>query len=98
MRITWPQITLALLAVMTGAGLALQWQFNEELRSEIALLRGENQKVSQLRREHERLVTGQIPPATLERMRSDHAAVERLRAEVELMRKRVLEMEPTSQR
>lgn len=93
MRITWPKYTVGVLAVITGAGLAIQWQINDSLRSEIALLRGENQQVSQLRLEHERLVAAQVPPAMLESLRSDHAAVERLRGEVELMRKRVLELE-----
>lgn len=93
MRLTWTQITVGLLAVIIGGGLALQWQVNDSLRSEIALLRRENQQVSQLRLEHERLVAAQVPPAMLESLRSDHAAVERLRGEVELMRQRVLELE-----
>jgi len=93
MRITGAHISIGFLAVITAAGLFFQRQANDELRTEIALLRGESGKLRQLHLEHERLVTAQLPLATLESLRADHAAVERLRGEVELMRNRVKQME-----
>jgi len=93
MRITGVHISVGLLGIVTAAALALQWQSNDELRTEIAMLRVENQKIQPLRLQHDRLAAVQPPPAALEAMRSDHAAVERLRGEVELMRNRVKELE-----
>ena len=93
MRITLHHVAVGLFAVFTAAALALQWQANQELRGEIALLSGESRQLHQLRLEHDRLVAAQPSPAMMESMRSDHAAVERLRGEVELMRNRVKQME-----
>ena len=93
MRITLPQIAVGLLAAFTAAALGLQWQANQELRGELALLRGQSRQLHQLQLQRDELIAAQLPPAVMESMRSDHAAVERLRGEVTLMRNQLKQME-----
>jgi len=93
MRISWPILGVGSLAVLVGAGLVLQRGFNQELREEVALLREQNRVIPQLRLDQQRLRAAQIPPERLEGLRADHAAVERLRGEVDNLRSRVREME-----
>lgn len=93
MRITWQLLALAMLTVIVGAVLALQRQANGELRDVIGLLREQNHAVDRLRAERTRLVQAQVSATELENLRSDHAAVERLRSEIEVAKARITEME-----
>lgn len=85
MRISRPLLVLVILALIAAAGWALQWQRSEALRDELGLLREQSRTVARLRAERARLAQAQLPPGELAALRSDHAAVERLRREVEAL-------------
>jgi hypothetical protein len=74
------------LAILVGVALWLQRQTAAQLRDEIALLREESRQVAQLRAENARLVAAQPAAAQLDAMRTDHAAVLRLRGEIEKLK------------
>ena len=98
MRGTWPSAGVVLLGLVVGAGLALQRHRTDELRGEIALLRDQHREVGRLQVEQARLLAAQVPAQELANLRADHAAVLRLRNEVEALRTRVREMEQTPAR
>ena len=79
---------MAALILAGGVGLAAQRQKTMMLRSELDLARRETGERERLRAENRRLRDGQIPVAELEMLRADHAALPRLRAELEALRKR----------
>ena len=54
-----------------------------QLRDEIVLLREQNRELVRLRAENQRLAAALPPAAQLEALRADHAAVARLRSELE---------------
>lgn len=81
----WPWIAGVLIAVV-GAILAGQHQTGEQLRTERNLLRGEQRDLERLRAEHLRLVAAQVAPTELENLRSDHAALVRLRGDLEALK------------
>lgn len=85
---------LLALAVVAGAGFALQRQAAEALRQEIALLRDEQRALARLRAENEKLKASQVPAAELERLRADRLAVLRLRTEIEGMKTRAEKRAP----
>ena len=93
MRTPWQIPALAILAVFIGAVQALQREANVELRGVVGLLREQNQEVDQLRAKRARLIKAQISAAELEKMRADHAALARLRGEMEAAKARIIEME-----
>lgn len=93
MRFTWRTGLIVGLATVIGASLALQRQASDQLRGEIALVSEQNREITRLRIERKRLQAAQPSPAELENIRADHAAVERLRNEVEAMQARVTELE-----
>lgn len=74
--------------MVAGAGVALQWQTSESLRREIGWLKDDNQALARLRAENARLKAAQTPAEEIERLRADHAAMLRLRGEIEQMRRR----------
>lgn len=76
------------LVVTGGAGLASRWQETMLLRGEIGLLRLDVSELERLRAENLRLREKQIPATVLEVLRADHAALPRLRAEIEALNKR----------
>jgi len=78
-------LLFALTLVAAGAML-LQRQAAAELRGEIALLREEGRELIRLHNENARLVTALPVAARLEAMRADHAAVLRLRSEIEMLK------------
>ena len=84
----WITFALLALAVVAGAGFALQRQSAAALQQEIALLGEENHRLARLRAENQRLQADQAPEAEVERLRADHAALVRLRAEIEAMKAR----------
>lgn len=93
MRASWQILTVAVLVIVMGGALMLQRQATGELRDMIGLLHDRNQERGRLQEERSRLVKAQLSPVELERLRSDHAAVERLRAEIEAAKSRIIEME-----
>lgn len=89
----WKISALGLLAAIVGIGLALQRQANQQLRGEAELVREQNHELVALRTERERLTHAQLPASGLEHLRADHAALGRLRDEVDALRARVKAME-----
>jgi hypothetical protein len=79
----WLSALLLALAFAAGAALWLQRQAAAQLRDEITLLRDQNRELARLRAENLRLAAALPPTAELEQLRADHAAVVRLRAELE---------------
>lgn len=77
------------LALVVGCCVAIAWQAREtlRLRAELEVARLEAAESESLRAENQRLRAKQIPAAELEALRADHAAVLRLRAELESLRK-----------
>ena len=69
-----------------GGGLGLQRQETNVLRLEIALLRDEQRELARLQAENKRLTAAQPSAVELEALRADHAAVARLRGEIERTR------------
>lgn len=82
------------LAVVAGAGFALQRQAAAALREEIVLLRDEQRALARVRAENEKLKAAQIPAAEVERLRADRLAVLRLRTEIEAMQARAAKRAP----
>jgi len=77
------------LGVLGGGALWWQNMTMGPLRTEVALLRGREAQLGELRAEQTRLAALQVPPAELENLRRDRRAVERLRAEVDALRAKV---------
>ena len=82
-------LVLAATLFIAGSGIAYQRSESRALRLEWQEAKRVASEIAQLRTENERLKSGQIPAAELEQLRSDHAALPRLRAEVSELRKRV---------
>jgi hypothetical protein len=80
-------IVVAALILGGGALFATRWQETLTLRSELELARMETAEWERLKAENQRLREKQIPPAELERLRADHVALPRLRAELEALKK-----------
>lgn len=86
-------VALLLLAVGSGVGLWLQWQSAAALRAELSLLRAENRELASLRRENERLLNSKVSSGEWQRLQADHAAVVRLRDEIQNLNQRAEQME-----
>jgi hypothetical protein len=90
MKAFWsPGFIALVLAVGAGAAFVLVRQAAETaaLRTELELARLEAADLPALRAENQRRRAQQIPAAELQRLRDDHAALPRLRAELEALRK-----------
>jgi hypothetical protein len=83
---TWS--ALLAMVVVGAVVLALQRQETVVLRSEIALLRDQERELAQAQAENARLKAQQISAVELERLRADHTALVRLRAEIEALQQR----------
>lgn len=79
---------VAALVIAGGVGLTSRWQKTMELRGEVERLRLEAAELTGLRAENQRLHARQIPATELEALRADHAALPRLRAELEALKLR----------
>ena len=79
----WLSALLLALALAAGATVWLQRQAAAQLRDEIAILREQNRELARLRTENQRLAAALPSAAELEALRADHAAVVRLRSELE---------------
>jgi predicted aminopeptidase len=77
---------LLIVALVAGVTWWLQAQEAEALRAELALLRDERGEFLRLSAENRRLTADQPPPAEVERLRADRAAILRLRAEIETLK------------
>ncbi len=74
----------------SGAFLLLrQHERRLELNREIVALRQQNDHVAQLQQAHQQLTAAEPPAAELERLRADHAAISRLRAEIDGLNARI---------
>ena len=86
---------LGALASVGGATLWWQHLTMTPLRTQVALLRGQEAEWAQARADQKRLGALQVSAAELESLRLDRTAVERLRAEIDGLRTR-LEQASTS--
>ncbi|MGH7946259.1 MAG: hypothetical protein ACREH8_18730 [Opitutaceae bacterium] len=78
----WLSVAIPALAIAAFARFLLQRQEAATLQTEIALLQQENRGLAELRAQHARLIASKISDPELERLRSDRAALGRLRAEI----------------
>jgi hypothetical protein len=81
---------LGVLGVVVLGGLSLAWQYRTQtqLQRQIGDLRQQQAGVARQRQENQRLAATLPTAADLERLRADHAAIPRLRAEIETLRAR----------
>jgi Tfp pilus assembly protein PilN len=82
-------IVIGVLVAAAGLGLAQQWRQTLLLRGEVELARSDVVELAQLQAENERLRARQVSVAELEQLRADHAALPRLRAELEAAKRRI---------
>jgi hypothetical protein len=80
-------IALAAVALSVGTALASQRLTTMQLRGELDGARVQCEDLARLRQENEKLRVRQIPAAQLEALRADHAAVRRMRRELEALEK-----------
>jgi hypothetical protein len=80
-------VVLAALLVAGGVGLASQWQQTMLLRGELDGLHDQERELKALQAANERLRGQQVSAAELAALRADHAALLRLRAELEALKK-----------
>jgi hypothetical protein len=83
---------LGVLTVLVAAGATAWWSQRQTavtLRAELDRRREQDSERRRLAAENERLRAAQVTPAELESLRSDHAAVARLRAEIDAAKTRV---------
>jgi Tfp pilus assembly protein PilN len=78
---------ITVLIVVGGVMLLRQHEQTLLLRAKLELARAEAEELRRLRGEKARLLQRQIPVAELEALRADHAALARLRAELEAINK-----------
>lgn len=78
----WISVGLVVVGVVAFVRYLIERQESAALRSEIAILQQEQDHAARLRAEHERLVAGKVSDAELQRLRSDRAALNRLRNEI----------------
>ena len=81
-------LVLAALLLVGGSMLTMQWRQSMELRVLLERAKTEADELARLRDENRRLRAQHVPQAELERLRSDHAALPRLRAELEALQHR----------
>lgn len=79
----WAALVLLVLAAVAFGRFFLEGQESTALRTEIALLRQEEKRVAELRAERDRLNATKVSDAELQRLRSDRAALVRLRGEIQ---------------
>lgn len=80
-------VVLTAVVVLAVTGLLQQWQRSAELRGALEVARYEAEERKRLLADNARLRAAQTPPELLAALREEHAAVERLRAELEALRK-----------
>ena len=92
----WAALNLVVIALVVAGGVAVtsQWRQTISLRGEVRLLQLEAGELERLRAENKRLRGQQISAAELESLRADHAALPRLRAEIEALNTSVPAVKP----
>jgi hypothetical protein len=90
MKFVHPLLVVTFVVTLFGLGGGAVWQWRESvrLRTETEQARTAQAEWRQLQAEHTRLRAAQIPATELEQLRADHAALPRLRAELEALKKR----------
>jgi hypothetical protein len=88
-RARWIFVVGGVAVCVIGGGVAFGRMETARLRYELQGLREQCARKVELRAENARLRSGQISEEELERLRADHAALPRLRAEIEALRKRI---------
>jgi hypothetical protein len=83
-----PLIVATAVAVLAALGMFQQWPHTTALRTEIDYAKVEVAELARLQSENQRLREKQIPATELATLRADHAALPRLRAELETLNKR----------
>src|SRR5438309_2133293 len=78
---------IAALTIIAAVALALQQQEASPLRLELAQAQAESRELARLKTENQAWREKQISAAELESLRSDHAALPRLREELEALKK-----------
>ena len=81
---------ILVLSLITAVGfvvLGKQWLTTAELRAHLELARAHADELGRFQVENRRLKENQISTTELERLRADRAALPRLRAEVEALKK-----------
>lgn len=76
---------LSALLIAGGTGFAVQWHQSTLLRRELDHTRSAADVAQRLQDENRRLKEKQIPASELARLRADHAALPRLRAELDAL-------------
>ena len=76
------------IVLITGTGTVFQRSESRALRLELQEAKRAAAEIARLRIENERLQSQQIPAAELDRLRADHAALSRLRSELNELKKR----------
>ena len=82
-----PLIAAIAIVVFAAIGILQQWPQTTALRTEVELARIEVAELVRLQGENQRLRENQISAAELARLRADHDALPRLRAELEALNK-----------
>jgi uncharacterized protein HemX len=82
----WLAALLVIVALGLGAAGLVQRRETEALRAEVALLQAGARERARIEAEHRRLLAAQPPPAEIERLRNDRAALLRLQAEIEALK------------
>lgn len=80
---------LTAVAASFGVLLLLERHAGSMLREELELLQHERAQLRAIARENAGLASQQPSDAELSRLRADHAAVQRLRKEIEVLRERI---------
>ena len=87
----FPLFLIGAVVVVVACGLGWQRRAAEVMRAEVERLRGEREAWTHVQAENRRLAEVQVSETELKALRGDHAAVERLRGEIEGLRKRAEE-------
>src|SRR5436309_2826958 len=78
-------VLMAVFVIASAWGLLSQWEESVRLRMERELAQWETREAERLRAANARLRARQISPAELQSLRADHAALPRLRAELDAL-------------
>jgi hypothetical protein len=93
MRIRLPSILFIVLTVVIAAALTAQHRATLRLMREVRGAQAQADERARLWAKHEALAAQQISAAELERLRSDHAALPRLKSEIDAARQHTAELE-----
>lgn len=78
----WISLGLVAVSLAGAAGILFQRESQKALEWERTLLREEHQRLAAQRSANEQLRRAQLPESELQRLRADHEALLRLRAEI----------------